>query len=143
MIDEKKLIEALKHRMALHEQDAAEIDSCAIECGGEELLLRLADEVQAVIEVIEAQPKVKCSDCSRRSWYQKGYQDGLNINKWIPCSERLPEEDGTYIAWITYEGSEYTSMEEFDTVTMWDFHAFNPNNKVIAWKPLPEDYKGE
>ena len=47
MIDEKKLIEVLKQRIASHEKDAAEIDGCAIE------FLRLADEVQAIIEVIE------------------------------------------------------------------------------------------
>ena len=27
-----------------------------------------------------------------RDQYNEGYQDGLNADKWIPCSERLPEE---------------------------------------------------
>jgi hypothetical protein len=34
-----------------------------------------------VEELKEAREKQK----SRREWYQKGYQDGLNADKWIPC----------------------------------------------------------
>lgn len=32
-----------------------------------------------------------CGDCSRRKWYQKGYEDGKKDNDWIPVSEKLPE----------------------------------------------------
>lgn len=45
------------------------------------------------IEIINSQPKVeKCGDCSRRKFYQLGYNDGYNANKRIPCSEKLPSE---------------------------------------------------
>lgn len=49
-------------------------------------------------EVIVKQPtvepvRVECSECSRRLWYQRGYDDGLNANKWIPVSEGLPENE--------------------------------------------------
>ena len=65
-----------------------------------------------------------------------------NPNKWIPCSERLPEEDGDYLVttkWIgSYSGDVYIEThvayyrkkpKEWDCVD------------IIAWMPLPEPYK--
>ena len=47
----------------------------------------------------------KCGDCSRRKWYQKGYDDGKKNDGWIPVEECLPE-DGTDVLVVlkpTYE----------------------------------------
>lgn len=33
----------------------------------------------------------KCGECSRRKWYQIGYEDGKKNDGWIPVSEKLPE----------------------------------------------------
>ena len=33
----------------------------------------------------------KCGECSRRKWYQKGYEDGRKDNGWIPVEKKLPE----------------------------------------------------
>ena len=47
----------------------------------------------------------KCGDCSRRKWYQKGYDDGKKNDGWISVGERLPE-DGTDVLVVlksTYE----------------------------------------
>ena len=63
MIDEKKLIEDIKSKYC----DLDFMDDGVI---------------QEFIDVINEQPQ---SVCSRREWYQKGYQDGLNADKWIPC----------------------------------------------------------
>ena len=77
-----------------------------------------------------------------REQYEKGYQDGLNADKWIPCSERLPEEykfvlcteKGTrelYIGWV---------MDVEDVGNRWfDSEGFSMD--VVAWQPLPEPYK--
>ena len=35
-----------------------------------------------------------------RNQYEKGYEDGMNANRWIPCSERLPECDNKY-GWVS------------------------------------------
>ena len=65
------------------------------------------------------------------------------VGEWIPCSERLPEEDGEYLVWVRYEGREFTTTEEYED-GMWNYSgAYNFNDKVIAWMPLPEQYKGE
>ena len=104
---------------------------------------------QKMDDIKEAREKQK----SRREWYQKGYQDGLNADKWISCEERLPELD---------EGMEYfkQSKEYLVTVQWWDEETnvdigwYNQNGmwsndskncKVIAWLPiaLPQPYKKE
>ena len=32
-----------------------------------------------------------CEGCSRRKWYQKGFEDGKKDSDWIPVEEKLPE----------------------------------------------------
>lgn len=63
-------------------------------------------------------------------------------NKWILCSERLPEENGVYI--ISYEDA-VTWLEWFNG--KWFFYPSNPaieeTGTIIAWMPLPKPYKAE
>lgn len=71
--------------------------------------------------------------------------------KWIPCSERLPEEHTTVLA--TWKETWYSNAEErIDTLWInsdgkWSgkFGELNQNGsaEVIAWMPLPEPYRGE
>lgn len=85
------------------------------------------------------------------------------VGEWIPCSERFPEEQGTYFvtfkdgtgelnAWIwhlyegTYSGEKVTYIDEKH---YWA-NALNgkPINeflskRVIAWMPIPEPYGEE
>lgn len=88
----------------------------------------------------------KCSECSRRKWYQKGYEDGkkdiCNDNDWIPVEERLPEESGHYLVQL----SRKIPYENFaDRVVMLydgEEKAFlDYESLIIAWRPLPEPYK--
>lgn len=96
---------------------------------------------------IELQAKV---NCSRREWYQKGYQDGLNANRWIPVEERLPEEDeyillsfanfilpaiGRYEKNNDGSGNFYLGDKD---KTLLSYGLF-----VNAWMPLPEPYREE
>ncbi len=66
----------------------------------------------------------------------------LEQSKWIPCSERLPEENGNYIVTGTWEsgklvvGECYFSTEDGYFNAHWCFD-------VAAWQPLPEPYKTE
>lgn len=65
-------------------------------------------------------------------------------NGWIPCSERLPDDDDICIVTVEYPNNEtlvqygwfdkkgvcwYVGMQEFRT------------SNVLAWKPLPKPYK--
>ena len=76
-----------------------------------------------------------------RSFHNGSY--GRSINKaikaleqepkWIPVSERLPEEDDLYL--VNFDDGEY------DLVYFCKY-AFSYSG-VIAWMPLPEPYKAE
>lgn len=69
--------------------------------------------------------------------------------KWIPCSERLPEDDtlmlvnyidrrpdamDIWIGWHEMENVWYIDGEE---------HSRERGNEVIAWRELPEPWRGE
>ncbi len=56
---------------------------------------------------------------------------------WIPCSERLPEEEGPYLLTAkTASGIRYVRMG-----LLYSDGKFGNHNSVIAWMPLPEPYK--
>ena len=62
--------------------------------------------------------------------------------KWIPCSERLPEKFQTCIVTdelrqCTYE-YDYDPKNEFTKKYGWRYNG----RQIIAWMPLPEPYKG-
>jgi hypothetical protein len=129
VIDEKKLIEELKKRIASHEKDADDFAGETIYSHITETLLRIADETEAVIELVEKQPKV---------------------GEWIPCSERLPEEE-KLLYWTTHEDGSlvlhgYTKRSGF--IYNWevdDLEKRKRQGQVVAWVPIlePEPYKGE
>ena len=65
------------------------------------------------------------------------------VSEWIPCSERLPRKDGTYLVtyeWIGKTGNKYIEIEGIDFEHgRWDCHDYE---KVTAWMPLPKPWKG-
>lgn len=79
--------------------------------------------------------------------------------RWIPCSERIPEKYGEYrITWTTSASEkrfvgdcEYEVYSEWDAVRggfkgQWlleDYIKAYPDVHVIAWKPLEEPYRPE
>ncbi|MEE3344509.1 MAG: DUF551 domain-containing protein [Bacilli bacterium] len=62
-------------------------------------------------------------------------------NGWIPCSERLPEEDGEYLVTTKWKGS-YSGDVYIETNidVYWEKLKEWDNNDIIAWMPLPEPY---
>jgi hypothetical protein len=65
-------------------------------------------------------------------------------NGWIPCSERLPEDKGTYL--VTVKNlTGYWIMESNVFVCDYQYDEFIfqgwEDNKVIAWQPLPAPYQ--
>ena len=81
--------------------------------------------------------------------------------RWIPTSERLPEDDGRYLLWgklMEDEDDYYCFIGDYDSCCeefgYWENY-YDPDtlgfldseyigyNRVIAWMPLPEPYKAE
>ena len=64
-----------------------------------------------------------------------------NPSKWIPVSERLPEENDVYLVAVNSLGCPTRDVDGFMTHTdrKWEVYG----NKVIAWMPLPKPYKAE
>ena len=54
--------------------------------------------------------------------------------RWIPCSERLPEERGFYLT---------TTKDKAVYCDYWNEDNFDRTEMVIAWMPLPEPYQEE
>lgn len=106
----------------------------------------------------------------QRQWFdgmahaQSILEDLPSAQQWIPCSERLPEEDkDVLIAYRYKEGEGDTSHTEIDITSYGNmyfggnavhdfdgkrikhwrqpFAYFTQNYEVVAWMPLPEPYK--
>lgn len=72
--------------------------------------------------------------------------------RWIPCSERLPEEEGWYLVTIQSDKTEKRRTEnDLFAIGIAEAHKHTPykfckdghRQTVVAWMPIPEPYKGE
>ena len=73
MINEVALIRMIKERQEIHEKDSEAFENEGF-CFPE--ILSRIDELDVILKMIDELPKVeKCEECSRRKWYQIGYED--------------------------------------------------------------------
>ena len=79
----------------------------------------------------------KCAECSRRKWYQQGYEDGKNNNDgWIPVEERMPDESlNSVIGWDEYR--ERCCFVQYYG-GRWALRADREPIKITHWRPLPD-----
>lgn len=63
--------------------------------------------------------------------------------EWIPCSERLPEDEGRY--YVTRHddvtNTEFIDILWYEENLWWNRHSTG-DYAVTAWMPLPEPWKG-
>jgi hypothetical protein len=101
--------------------------------------------IYAVIDEIDNAPTVETKKLEHKA-YNEGFKDGVEQGiklseglqgKWIPVSERLPEEKTKVL--ITNDKGE-VDLIRWDT--WWQNQTVYPNHiRAIAWQPLPEPYK--
>ena len=66
------------------------------------------------------------------------------IGEWIPCSERFPEESGTYIVnAIENHIVHVTFAKWMPRMKRWNLSGNRSYWKVTAWMPLPEPHRPE
>lgn len=82
-----------------------------------------------------------------RRVYNKGWMDckatmdgrNTNVGEWIPCSERLPDDFGLYLAsYMDYTGY-HVNLLVFDPKEHFDVDFWK--EEIDAWMPLPTAYK--
>lgn len=84
----------------------------------------------------------KCGECSRRKWYQKGFEDGRKNNDgWISVEECLPEGNKTVLVCL-YEGAIDVAWHDGYRWKTGFSHA-DWLSDVIAWHSLPDPYRKE
>lgn len=85
-----------------------------------------------------------CGKCSRRKWYQKGFEDGKKDNDWIPVEEKLPEEYERYkgrkvidVLVTTAKGKVTKVQRQSHNGYWWWGRIYG---EPTAWQPLLESY---
>jgi len=68
--------------------------------------------------------------------------------RWVPTSERMPENPGRYLTYIINKNDEklqYIMTCEYIVSDLWNWFPDDDcaSDNVIAWMPLPEPYKAE
>ena len=80
-----------------------------------------------------------------RNQYEKGYQDGLNADKWIPVSESgYPKPEDEYKRFLTIDNKGEITIQKFLLSLDEDPQPyFTGWRNIVAYMPLPEPYKAE
>lgn len=122
MIDEKKLIEEIgEYTISVYGCDINDI--IAFQTNNESKSAYIVQGICEAIDFIEEQPKV---------------------GEWIPCSERLPDERGTYIVnAIENHMVHVTFAKWMPRMKKWNLTGSRSYWKVTAWQPLPKPYRPE
>ena len=102
------------------------------------------DVIKPSNDVINRQDAIECCSCLHPEdcWAEikalpsASVGTEMSLPKWIPCSERLPE-NGRYYLWCSDMGAVQSDYywNGFENGTKYGYN-------IIAWMPLPPSYKG-
>ena len=98
---------------------------------------------------------VECKRCGAAphrlgAWdYETAVKYWNSVNRWIPCSERLPEKSGQYLVCAIYVGVSLASFDRDkrewgywqDDPCGWNGEKWIEIDEVTHWMPLPEPPK--
>lgn len=103
--------------------------------------------VQEIVPDIDKGELIRALEYDRAQ-YEKGYFEGKEAaeakRRWIPVTERLPEENGTYIV-SAFDGHDgRTSFAKWQNrFKTWYLTGARSYWKVTHWMPLPDPPKGD
>ena len=94
---------------------------------------------QAVLEATSTTLKITGKENAETVYeYIKKLCDDIktlpSAQQWIPCSERLPDQNGKYLV---------VGRQKAINILKFDGGRWYGKWGVVAWKPLPEPYKGD
>ena len=157
LIDADALAEFLKDAVKRQKYDDLNIDG----------LLTVADVIEAIISELNGTSlngfknaptiELRCENCEAFNKTRLLIpQPERKTGRWIPCSERLPEEGervlATHLGGLNpnrqviehiYSGGKFLSNWDMDMEFSSPTFGERYMGKVIAWVPLPEPYRAE
>lgn len=93
-----------------------------------------AESIMDIAELVESVAKRE---------YSRGRKDQSEKSvQWIPCSERLPEENVPVLGTFKFQGGNACLTTERIIVNGEERWSASCGMTPIAWMPLPEPYKG-
>ena len=112
-----------------------------------------AEEIADLLIANGVMMKSNCEDCASKTTRIIDKLHGENaklreIQRWIPVTERLPDENGYYLCVVCVSSvnqrKEYRRMILFWEDNVWiDMTNCFRTKKPLYWMPLPEPPKGE
>lgn len=87
-------------------------------------------------------------NCVQQLMFDRLIANGVTLQKWIPVTERLPDENGYYLCVVCVSSvnqrKEYRRMILFWEDNVWiDMANCFRTKKPLYWMPLPDPPKGE
>lgn len=86
--------------------------------------------------------KNKLSEAMEKLARLEDAEEKDRLGQWIPCSERLPDESGTYIVNAIENGIIHVTFAKWmPRMKRWNLTGSRSYWKVTAWMSLPEPYQ--
>ena len=85
----------------------------------------------------------KCNDCIRESQADHLIANGVTLQKWIPVSERLPEENKKVLGTKKGASAAFVFYGKWHNGNWYDLEWSCYRYGVTHWMPLPQPHKGE
>lgn len=101
---------------------------------------------EKILERLEADEKHTFDGCINKRYAKQIVQEVAEEHKggWIPCSERLPEDDSICIVTVEYQNNktmvDYGWFDRKGVCWFVGMQEFRTSN-ILAWQPLPEPFK--